>query len=201
MNKKQVLITVGLAAFVVLAAFSASRLSSRGGEERPLGSAPAADRGGRMQTGSPASPAGGGVAADEEADETISASAVRIDEAASFTAAGLDVLPGSENAPVQTTVRREEIPAEAISIEVTAQGFSPNQFSLRAGQEATLALISADNKAHALVFPDARLMGLTVFVPAGESRTITFTAPVAGTYEFRDDIPPYRENTGKMIIN
>ncbi|MFA6995587.1 MAG: cupredoxin domain-containing protein [Patescibacteria group bacterium] len=92
------------------------------------------------------------------------------------------------------------IPADAIRIKVSAAGFVPNIFSVKAGQSVTLAISSDDNNAHVFIFPRASLIALTTMVLGSEIKTVTFTAPAAGTYNFRDDIPEFRNNTGEMIV-
>jgi len=115
-------------------------------------------------------------------------------------AASLASMPGSPEAPQQALVAPEEIPNSAIQLEVSADGFAPNNFKVRSGREVTLALTATDDQAHVFLFPTASLMGLSMMVLGGETKTITFTAPAAGSYEFRDDIPDFRENTGLMIV-
>ncbi|MFA6995584.1 MAG: cupredoxin domain-containing protein [Patescibacteria group bacterium] len=113
----------------------------------------------------------------------------------------LSATPGSPEAPKQEVVTStDKIPAKAIKIQISADGFKPKTFSVNAGQSVTLALTSTDNNAHVFIFPTASLMALTTMVLNGETKTITFNAPAAGTYSFRDDIPSYRSNTGEMIV-
>ena len=113
----------------------------------------------------------------------------------------LSALPGSEEAPKQEIVESgSTIPAKAISISVTDKGFSPDSFTVKAGQQVTLAIMAADGNTHVFIFPNASLMGLTTAVLSGETKMITFTAPEAGSFLFRDDIPGYRENTGTRVV-
>lgn len=115
--------------------------------------------------------------------------------------ANLSAFPGSPEAPKQEVVTStDKIPAKAIKIQISADGFKPKTFSVKAGQSVTLALTSTDNSAHVFIFPTASLMALTTMVLNGETKTITFDAPTAGTYSFRDDIPSFRANTGEMIV-
>ena len=112
----------------------------------------------------------------------------------------LSAFPGSAEAPKQTVVTADKIPTDAIKLAVSASGFSPSSFSVKAGQSVILAISSTDTNTHVFIFPTAALMGLTTMVSGGETKTISFTAPAAGTYSFRDDIPSYRSNTGTMIV-
>lgn len=112
----------------------------------------------------------------------------------------LNALPGSPEAPKQTEVKPNEIPAQAVKIDITAAGFSPKEFRVREGAAITLALSASDGQTHVFIFPDASLMGLTTMVLGGSTKTLTFNAPKAGSYSFRDDIPQFRANSGVMIV-
>lgn len=113
----------------------------------------------------------------------------------------LSAMPNSDEAPKQEVVENAEaIPAQAINISVTDKGFSPNNFTVKSGQKVTLAISAADSNTHVFIFPNASLMGLTTAVLSGETKMITFTAPEAGSFVFRDDIPEYRDNTGTMVV-
>jgi len=114
--------------------------------------------------------------------------------------AELGVLPGSSGAPKQEVVTADEIPATAIKLEVSAQGFKPNEFTVQAGEPVSLALTASGDETHVFIFPIAAMMGLTTMVAGGETKIISFTAPAAGTYSFRDDIPKFNKNTGTMIV-
>jgi plastocyanin len=92
------------------------------------------------------------------------------------------------------------IPADAIKLEVSATGFNPSQFTIKAGEAATIAFSSTDNSPHIFLFPQANLINLTTMVLGRETKLINFTAPAAGVYNFRDDIPNNRNNTGQMIV-
>ena len=112
----------------------------------------------------------------------------------------LNMMPGSPEAPRQEIVAADKVPAQAIKIDMTADGFSPKEFRLKAGAEVTLALNSADGNTHVFIFPNDSLIGLMTMVQSGETKTVTFNAPKAGSYLFRDDIPAFRANTGTMIV-
>lgn len=116
-------------------------------------------------------------------------------------AASLGSLPGSAEAPKQELVTSTaEIPSAAIKLSVSDTGFKPDTFSIKAGQEVSLALTAIGSSTHVFIFPNASLMGLQIMVSAGETKVLTFTAPNAGSYPFRDDIPSFRQNTGTMIV-
>jgi len=115
-------------------------------------------------------------------------------------AATLSSMPGSESAPKQELIPADKIPAAAIKLSVSDTGFSPKDFTIKAGQQVSLAITGVGSSTHVFIFPMASLMGLQTMVASGETKVITFTAPNAGTYTFRDDIPTFRQNTGNMIV-
>lgn len=121
-------------------------------------------------------------------------------ESIETTGPSLRAMPGSPEAPKQEVVAADKVPAQAIRIDISDKGFSPKEFRVKSGAEVTLALNSTDGNTHVFVFPSASLMGLTVMVLDGSIKTVTFNAPKAGSYLFRDDIPAYRANTGMMIV-
>ncbi|MFA6194799.1 MAG: cupredoxin domain-containing protein [Patescibacteria group bacterium] len=112
----------------------------------------------------------------------------------------LKALPNAPEAPKKELVNNNDIPAAAIRLDISSDGFSPKEFRIKAGAEVVLALAATDGNAHVFIFPNASLMGLTTMVLAGETKIITFTAPAAGSFSFRDDIPGFRENIGTMIV-
>lgn len=112
----------------------------------------------------------------------------------------LAVMPGSPEAPKQEVVETSKISDEAIKLTVSDTGFEPKEFTIQAGQKVSLAVTASGDNTHVFIFPNASLMGLTMMVSNNETKVISFTAPAAGTYEFRDDIPTYRDNVGTMIV-
>jgi len=112
----------------------------------------------------------------------------------------LAVMPGSPEAPKQEVVETSKISEEAIKLTVSDLGFEPKEFTIKSGQEVSLAVTSSGDNVHVFLFPNASLMGLTMMVSNNETKVINFTAPAAGSYEFRDDIPTYRDNVGTMIV-
>lgn len=115
-------------------------------------------------------------------------------------AAALSSMPGTNEAPKQVVVKAEEIPAAAIKLSVSDSGFTPKEFTIKAGQQVSLAITAVGSSTHVFIFPMASLMGLQTMVSNQETKIITFTAPNVGTYTFRDDIPEFRKNTGAMIV-
>ena len=114
--------------------------------------------------------------------------------------AALSSMPGSNEAPKQVVVKAEEIPSAAIKLSISDSGFTPKEFTIKAGQQVSLAITAVGSSTHVFIFPMASLMGLQTMVSNQETKLITFTAPNAGTYTFRDDIPDFRQNTGAMIV-
>lgn len=114
--------------------------------------------------------------------------------------ASLSSMPGSPEAPKQEVVAADKIPATAIKLSVSDSGFSPKEFTIKSGQEVSLAITAVGSSTHVFIFPIASLMGLQTMVSNEETKVITFTAPDPGQYGFRDDIPSFRMNTGTMIV-
>ena len=101
-----------------------------------------------------------------------------------------DVHAGSPEAPQQTpAINPEDLPAGTIKLEVSAEGFNPPQFEVKAGQLITLSLTSVDNITHVLLFDDPILSAVAIGIGPGETRAITFNAPTAGEYSFHCDVP------------
>ena len=115
----------------------------------------------------------------------------------------LDVEPGAPQAPQQgnpTSV--EELPPQAVKITASASGFSPNEFTVRAGRAVMIAVTGGDTQSHVFAFEDESLSALAVGVAPDETRPITFNAPKAGRYSFFCNIPGHaaRGERGVMIV-
>jgi plastocyanin len=115
-----------------------------------------------------------------------------------------DVVPGSENAPRQTDViPASELPSTAIKLAVTEKGFSPKEFTVKAGESTTLSLTSGDSQTHILKFDSASLSAVAIGVETKQTRAITFNAPkTPGEYSFYCMVLGHasRGETGKMIV-
>lgn len=115
-----------------------------------------------------------------------------------------DVAPMSPNAPQQTPpISKQDLPSSAKSLSVSASGFSPNSFEVKAGSPVVLSLTGTDSTPHVLMFDDPVLSAVVVGVGLGETRAITFNAPTTpGEYSFRCDVPGHavRGEVGKMIV-
>ncbi len=116
-----------------------------------------------------------------------------------------NVTPMAPNAPQQTSplAPGEKLAPSVIKVSATVSGFSPAQFSTKAGAPTTIALTSGDKSTHILMFDDSSLSAVALGAGPGETRAITFNAPTkAGEYTFRCDIPGHagRGEVGKMIV-
>ena len=116
-----------------------------------------------------------------------------------------DTIPGTPEAPQQSNpVSPEALPSAAIKLEVSGSGYSPNQFTVKAGAPVTLSVTATDNQTHIFMFDDPSLSAVAIGVAPKETRAITFNAPTKkGEYSFKCDVPGHagRGETGKMIVN
>ncbi|MBN2854072.1 cupredoxin domain-containing protein [Patescibacteria group bacterium] len=108
----------------------------------------------------------------------------------------------SLEAPEQSVVvKLEDVPAGAISIIGTDDGFEPNEFFVEPGQEFTLTLTAQSASPVVLTFYDPTMAAVAIGCGPGDTRYVTFTAPTkSGEYVFVNDVFGKREQTGKMIV-
>lgn len=114
-----------------------------------------------------------------------------------------DANPMSQEAPRQTLpLQKDELPGSVIKLDVSAAGWSPNEFRVKAGAPVTLAVSSVDQYTHIFMFADPSLSAVAIGLNPGETRAMTFNAPAAGEYAFRCDVPGHagRGEIGKMIV-
>lgn len=120
------------------------------------------------------------------------------------TAVKNDAVPMSPEAPQQTApISEKQLPSSAIKLGVSAAGFAPASFEVKAGAPVTLSVTATDTNTHVFMFDDASLAAVAIGVGPSETRAITFNAPSkAGEYTFRCDVPGHagRGETGKMIV-
>lgn len=120
------------------------------------------------------------------------------------TVAKNDVVPMSPEAPQQTApITKDAVPSSAKKVDVSAAGFSPASFEVKAGSVVTLSVTATDTNTHVFMFDDAALAAVAIGVGPSETRAITFNAPAkAGEYSFRCDVPGHsgRGEVGKMIV-
>jgi plastocyanin len=120
----------------------------------------------------------------------------------------LNVLPSSlaapqESAPIaKANVAIIAKAANAVNISISAAGFVPNTFTVKAGQLVNFILTSTDDFTHVFLFDDSSLMGSALGVAGHETRTKSWNAPAKGTYTFHCDLPGHaaRGEVGKMIV-
>ena len=114
-----------------------------------------------------------------------------------------DVAPISSVAPQQINVQNaNQVASSASKLNVSNTGFSPKEFSVKAGAPVTLSVTSVDG-IHTLVFDDASLSAITLGINPLKTAVISFTAPTkTGNYSFRCNIPGHdtRGETGQMIV-
>jgi len=123
-----------------------------------------------------------------------------------MTASGVqaknDVTPMSPSGPRVTDPINTDLPAGVINLTVNSAGFSPNEFTVKANEPATIALTSTDEATtHRLTFDDLSLSAVSIGVIAKETRAITFKAPAAGKYPFHCGLPGHAAiENGLMIV-
>lgn len=98
-------------------------------------------------------------------------------------------------------VKLEDVPAGAISIIGTDNGFEPNEFFVSPGQEFTLTLTAQSASPVVLTFYDPTMAAVAIGCGPGDTRFVTFTAPTkSGEYIFVNDVFGKRDQVGKMIV-
>lgn len=112
-----------------------------------------------------------------------------------------DVAYNSPEAPRQTLAidNPDEI-KNAVRLTLGDEGFSPTEFSVKAGEAVTIALTSASGESHGMVFDDAKLQAVIINLPPNETRAVTFNAPSEkGEYSFYCGIPGHK-NRGEIGV-
>ncbi len=116
----------------------------------------------------------------------------------------LDVAPGSPQAPQESApIAAQSIPkADVIKITAITGGWSPNTFTVKAGELVNLVVSDGDQLAHVFAFQDPSLSAVAVGVGPGDAnRIISFNAPTkTGTYTFFNNIPGRNGETGTMVV-
>ncbi len=108
-------------------------------------------------------------------------------------------LPVPPQSPVST---EDQVPEGAIKIYGTEFGFEPFEFTVRAGEEVTLALVSQVDVPTILTFYEATMPAISIGCGPRETRWITFNAPdQPGEYTFKNDAIGRNNQTGRMIVN
>lgn len=115
----------------------------------------------------------------------------------------LDVPPGSPDAPQQSNpIAQSDVPKGALDVVVNNGTFAPSSFAVKAGAQITIYFTSADGRTHSIGFEDPSVQGIAVGVGPGETRSVTFTAPKAGTYAFECNVPGHAAGgeQGTMVV-
>ncbi|MFA6995620.1 MAG: cupredoxin domain-containing protein [Patescibacteria group bacterium] len=117
----------------------------------------------------------------------------------------LNVAPASFDAPTESApVASSSIPnnANTIKMTISAAGFTPNTFTVKAGQLVNFALTSTDNFSHIWMPDDPALTGTILGVAGMETRMKSWNAPKKGTYPFHCVVPGHaaRGEAGTMIV-
>ncbi len=100
---------------------------------------------------------------------------------------------GEPGAPKQTPrLQSNEIPEEAVRLNISDAGFSPNEFTVKSGAIVLLSLKSLD-KTQVFRFDHQELIGVAIGVAGNENRAIMFRAPSVGDYTFYCDVPGHRD--------
>lgn len=118
----------------------------------------------------------------------------------------LNVMPSSQDAPKESApVASSTIPnsANTVKISVGSGGFSPRDFTVKAGQLVNFVLTSTDDYTHVWLLDDPSLVGTVLGVAGHETRIKSWNAPKKGSYPFHCDIPGHagRGETGTMTVN
>ncbi len=115
-----------------------------------------------------------------------------------------DVEPMTPSAPQQSNpLDVDGLTDETIRLEVSSEGWSPEEFTVNAGDVITFSVTSVDSQTHIFKFDDEALSAVAIGVSPGETRAITFNAPEEpGEYSFRCDVPGHarRGEVGVMIV-
>ncbi|MDO8557558.1 MAG: cupredoxin domain-containing protein [Candidatus Jorgensenbacteria bacterium] len=105
------------------------------------------------------------------------------------------------NAKISGLITASDVPADAIKLGVSSQGFIPNIIGVKAGIRVTIAVTSLDSESHLIAFESPALADVSVGIGSGQIRTVSFIAPPAGEYAFQCSVPGHasRGEVGKMI--
>jgi plastocyanin len=103
------------------------------------------------------------------------------DDEGSGSASATTAAPETTSAPTTTAAAGG---AGEDEFQLTASGFAWDKTSLQmsARSQVKVEVTNQDQAPHSFTFQDA---GVDQEIPAGEDATVTFTAPDAGSYQFR----------------
>ncbi|KKT13608.1 MAG: hypothetical protein UV95_C0001G0145 [Candidatus Falkowbacteria bacterium GW2011_GWF2_43_32] len=118
----------------------------------------------------------------------------------------LNVMPSSPDAPKESapiaSADLVEDNAYTVKLSVSSAGFSPNTFTVKAGQLVNFVLTSTDEFTHVWRLEDPALIATALGVSGNSTRVKSWNAPEKGEYAFFCDIPGHkgRGETGMMIV-
>jgi plastocyanin len=111
-----------------------------------------------------------------------------------------NALPMTDIAPkLSEPVDPSSLIEGVIKLSADSSGFSPAEFTVKAGEPVTLSLTAVDVGSR-LVFESSSLAGLELPVPADYTMAKTFNAPSPGRYVFFQDMPGRTNQKGAMIV-
>jgi plastocyanin len=113
-----------------------------------------------------------------------------------------DAAYGSAEAPKQSAlVDKEALPDSVVKVEQIEGGFSPSEFTVKAGRGVVLSVTGGSGCSFRFMDPALNAVGMGV--GPGETRVVPFNAPEKeGEYKFFCDVPGYESRgwIGKMIV-
>jgi|GEM_PF-4018106 len=111
--------------------------------------------------------------------------------------------PMTPGAPIPFPVtNKNELLDDAIQLEISAEGWSPNEFTVNSGEIITLSVSAIDSFTHIFKFDDDILKAVQIGLAPGDTRAIEFRVPDAkGEYSFSCNAPDHarRGEVGVMI--
>ncbi len=116
----------------------------------------------------------------------------------------LNVVPAAADAPQQSiplNLSQIKNTANTVKMTVNSRAFTPNTFTVQAGQLVNFVLTSTDNYTHIFMPKDPALTAIILGVAGHETRAKSWNAPKKGIYKFYDAIPGRQGVTGEMIVN
>jgi plastocyanin len=121
---------------------------------------------------------------------------------ANFEIAKNDAIPNSPEAPRSVVIKKEDLPSEALNLQIGNSKITPNTFNVKSGDLISLAVTSIDNQVHVFGFYDGAVSGIAMGVSEGQTKAINFNAPAPGTYSFGCGVPQHKEKgeVGTMIV-
>jgi len=112
--------------------------------------------------------------------------------------------PSGQTPPLQaTSIPTVKVQGGNLDVKLQLGTLNPKRFSVKAGSQLTLTVISADVYTHVFKFVEPRLQNVFTSVDAGGRQTITFTVPSQkGEYVFYCDVPGHRGRgeEGVMVV-